>query len=169
MTKEVTMEREIRYLVFKLTDVSRYLDGADDRALRLLAMRIALGRERDGRAALDTVVVESDWPEYEPTWAAIAARMEGGRSGAVTMGKIEQALAELECVLTPSRKFTCQALALLSFIRQYEQQATERALRIVREEAISVRHLPNTTIKNIERRIKEESKLTASASALQAD
>ena len=36
--------------------------------------KIEMARVHEGKAPLDAVVVESDWPEYEPTWKAIEAR-----------------------------------------------------------------------------------------------
>ena len=67
-------EREYRYLVIKVKDARKYLDAEDQHALEEIADRIERGRIADGKEALLCVVVEHDWPEYEPTWAAIEAR-----------------------------------------------------------------------------------------------
>lgn len=62
----MTFKREIRYAVIKYKDLS----PEDRRALSLfLRARNIPTRE--------CVVVEADWPEYEPVWAMIQARMEG--------------------------------------------------------------------------------------------
>ena len=43
---------------------------------RHMCIKINEGRFRDGKPEIEAVVVESDWPEYEPTWEAIKKRME---------------------------------------------------------------------------------------------
>ena len=68
--------REPRYLVIKIKDAVKYLSEAQCFALTTLAARVEKGRSGDGKPALDSVVVERDWPEFEPTWAAIEARMK---------------------------------------------------------------------------------------------
>jgi hypothetical protein len=37
-----------------------------------------VGRRRQGKKPLVACVVESDWPEYEPTWNAIEERTKFG-------------------------------------------------------------------------------------------
>jgi len=68
-------EREFRYLVMKFKDVNEYLSDAEKEILLVLVKKIATGRADAGKMPLECVVVESDWPEYEPTWEAIKARM----------------------------------------------------------------------------------------------
>lgn len=70
------MKREKRYLVFKLSDIKQYFDFSDQAVLSALACHIDDRRNADGRPDLEALVVESDWPEYEPTWAAIEARVD---------------------------------------------------------------------------------------------
>ena len=67
--------RERRYLVVKITDAKKYLSPAELGIVELLATKTALGRRAEGKRDLRCVVVESDWPEYEPTWQAIERRM----------------------------------------------------------------------------------------------
>jgi hypothetical protein len=69
-------QRERRYIVLKNKDVEKYLSGTDMLDLNRVCSKIAVGRFRDGRPEMQCVVVESDWPEYEPTWEAIKQRME---------------------------------------------------------------------------------------------
>lgn len=64
-------ERENRYIVFKRKylaylpmQLQHRMKSAVEEALSLLPK-------------LECLVIESDWPEYEPTWAAIEARMTG--------------------------------------------------------------------------------------------
>lgn len=72
-------EREERYLVFKISDINRYLPTEQVDGLRSLAQLIDAKRIfTDGKKAFECLVVESDWPEYEPTWQAIEQRMTGG-------------------------------------------------------------------------------------------
>ena len=70
------MKREQRYIVLKLTDVSAALTDADTKALKAICDKVTEHRVRRGAAMMDCVVVESDWPEYEPTWAAIERRVD---------------------------------------------------------------------------------------------
>lgn len=69
--------RENRYVVAKRKDILRYLSASEEKQLGRLLEKIEAGRKTDNRPSLICVVVESDWPEYEPTWAAIKRRMTG--------------------------------------------------------------------------------------------
>ena len=69
-------KREERYVVFKLSDLGNSLKGDE---IRRLAKEYAEQRGLKGKAPLECVVVESDWPEYEPTWKAIEARVTGAQ------------------------------------------------------------------------------------------
>jgi len=69
--------REPRYVVFKITDIHLYLNTAQIDALQSAGETIAVGRTLGGKPSFNAVVVEQDWPEFEPTWAAIEARMKG--------------------------------------------------------------------------------------------
>lgn len=70
------MKREERYIVLKLTDVSAALTDVDAKALKAICDKVTEHRIRRGAAMMDCVVVEHDWPEYEPTWAAIERRVD---------------------------------------------------------------------------------------------
>lgn len=72
-------KREPRYIVFKIKDLRRYCSEQTQEAALSIGDIIANGRRRDGKAPFNAVVVEQDWPEFEPTWAAIEARMKEGR------------------------------------------------------------------------------------------
>lgn len=67
--------RELRYLVVKLKDANKYLTPTERDTLERLAAKCSLGRIDDGKRILECVCVESDWPEYGPTWAAIEQRV----------------------------------------------------------------------------------------------
>ena len=60
----------------KVKDAQTYLTQSETAALDRLLDKIAKGRMSDGKAPFDCMVVEHDWPEYEPTWAAIAVRVD---------------------------------------------------------------------------------------------
>lgn len=68
-------KREDRYLIMKFKDVRKYLTDTEKEILIALTKKITKGRCDDEKDQLDCVVVESDWPEYEPTWRAIEERM----------------------------------------------------------------------------------------------
>lgn len=76
------MKREDRYLILKRSDIEaaelpqKYLD-------QLAYICDLVGSHRvckRGKSPLECVVVEKDWPEYDPTWHAIAVRMNPGVS-----------------------------------------------------------------------------------------
>ena len=67
--------REPRYIVFKLKDIDKYLTHGEKDSLMCIGEEIAFGRNYDGKPPFNAVVIEQDWPEFEPAWAAIEARM----------------------------------------------------------------------------------------------
>lgn len=71
------MKREQRYLVFKLSDVHK-LGVADWNELVNISAKIDVIRTDRGKQPIECVVVESHWPEYEPTWQALENRFGGG-------------------------------------------------------------------------------------------
>jgi hypothetical protein len=72
-------KQEERYVVFKLSDVEEHFTPGERQQLARLVEVQRVGREEAGKAPLECVVVEADWPEYEPTWKAIQARMTGAQ------------------------------------------------------------------------------------------
>lgn len=77
MTNEFT--REARYAVLKSADVMQCLTVSEFIELRRIQAKVEEHRAEIGKPPLDCVVVESDWPEYEPTWRAIEARVTGAQ------------------------------------------------------------------------------------------
>ena len=71
--------REERYIVFKVSDVEEHFTPGEKQQLARLVEVQRVGREEAGKPPLGCVVVESDWPEYEPTWKAIEARVTGAQ------------------------------------------------------------------------------------------
>ena len=70
-------KQEERYVVFKLSDVEEHFTPGEKQQLARLVEVQRVGREEAGKPLLRCVVVEKDWPEYEPTWKAIEARVTG--------------------------------------------------------------------------------------------
>ena len=71
------MQREKRYLVLKLKDVDASLTAEECGHLDALCNIVAEHREAAGKRPLMCVVVEDDWPEYDPVWKMIEERMDG--------------------------------------------------------------------------------------------
>ena len=87
--------REEHYIVFKISDLGNSLKGDE---IRRLAREYAEQRRLKGKEPLECVVVEKDWPEYEPTWKAIEARVTGAQPApSVTDGWKEAAIAWEVC------------------------------------------------------------------------
>lgn len=71
--------REERYIVFKISDVERYLTDKDRANITMMKMEIDAGRDCANKPPFKGLIVEADWPEYEPTWKAIEARVNGAQ------------------------------------------------------------------------------------------
>lgn len=68
-------KREPRYVVFKLSDIEKYLTAGEKDSLMCMGEEIAFGRKEDGQPPFNAVVVEQDLPGFEMVWAAIEARV----------------------------------------------------------------------------------------------
>lgn len=96
MNKEFT--HEARYVVLKNADIMQCLTINELIELRRIQAKVEEHRAEIGKPPLDCVVVESDWPEYEPTWRAIDARVTGTQpSPSVPNGWKEAAIAWEVC------------------------------------------------------------------------
>ena len=69
--KPTPFARETRYVIFKLNKLN------PKQLARLNDLLNVSGPDGDALPTVECVVVESDWPEYGPTWAAIEARVTG--------------------------------------------------------------------------------------------
>ena len=76
------MKREHRYYVAKKKEVEKYLSDYQQLQLDRLLTKIRIGRLNDGKADVQTVCVDSDWPEYETVWKMLEARVDGKASPA---------------------------------------------------------------------------------------
>lgn len=72
--------REARYTVLKSADVMQCLTVSELIELRRIQAKVEEHRAEIGKPPLECVVVEADWPEYEPTWKAIEARVTGAQN-----------------------------------------------------------------------------------------
>ncbi|QQO84109.1 hypothetical protein [Shewanella algae] len=63
--------RENSYLVIKIKDMEEALDFEELREMASLSEKVEGYRVVNGKAPLECVVVESDWPNYEKTWQEI--------------------------------------------------------------------------------------------------
>lgn len=72
----VQFKREERYYVLKISDMKKYLSAEKQDAVRAVAEKLNAGRVVDGKTVFQAVVIEHDWPEYEPVWRMIEARMK---------------------------------------------------------------------------------------------
>lgn len=77
---DMGFKREERYIVFKLSDVERYLTDKDRANIAMMKMEIDAGRDCANKPPFKGLIVEADWPEYEPTWRAIEARVTGAQA-----------------------------------------------------------------------------------------
>ena len=112
-------QREERYLVFKLSDVAEHFTPGERLQLARLAEVQRVGRSESGKPLLECVVVEADWPEYEPTWNAIEARMTGAQpSPNALLAAVANLVAQMEIVSrvgfvdTPNDKDSCAAFCV---------------------------------------------------------
>ncbi len=69
-------KREERYIVIKVKDAIEFLSIEQKLMLADTNTTINAERLKHGKEELECLVVESDWPEYEPTWNAIQKRVE---------------------------------------------------------------------------------------------
>ncbi len=69
------MTRDYKYVVLKRKDIHAALTDDEQSLLHSLYWKVDDYRYKGGRPLLKCVVVESDWPEYEPTWDAIERRI----------------------------------------------------------------------------------------------
>jgi len=59
-----------------MSDVTDALDPDECTELIRLEEKINLARERRGKGALEGVVIEHDWPEFEPVWDMLSKRVD---------------------------------------------------------------------------------------------
>lgn len=70
------MNLENRYLVLKRADIEKYISLSDQLILANIYQAIEYNRHDEERPPLECIVIESDWPEYEPTLSALETRVD---------------------------------------------------------------------------------------------
>lgn len=70
------MSLEDRYIILKQSDVDAALDTSRKFSLSSIVSKVYTHRKSQGKQPLKAVVIESDWPEYEPTVKALESRIE---------------------------------------------------------------------------------------------
>lgn len=73
-------ELEDRYLVLKLSDVREALDTKSKNILLGLTREVFYHRVLAGKEDLKAIVIEDDWPEYEPTKKLLLDRVRKEQS-----------------------------------------------------------------------------------------
>ena len=104
------MKRENRYIVLKRADLTNLqnaglLSPDDVDELESILERLWRIRLIEGKAPLECVVVESDWPEYEHVWELIRLRVEKAQIPAETV----QGVVDAPAVDAALRAFTDDA------------------------------------------------------------
>lgn len=66
-----------RYVVIKNSHAEQALTDDERKELYRLGVKCAKWRRDNGKKPFECVVVEHDWPEYEPVWKAIEQRVDG--------------------------------------------------------------------------------------------
>ncbi|WP_264313135.1 hypothetical protein [Pseudomonas putida] len=70
------LQREDRYIVIKRSDLGK-LTYTEQRVFSAQCRKLHERMFAAGAPARQFLVIESDWPEYEPAWAAIESRVTG--------------------------------------------------------------------------------------------
>jgi len=108
--------REERYIVFKVSDLGNSLKGDE---IRRLAREYAEQRRLKGKKPLECVVVEKDWPEYEPTWRAIEARVTGAQPAPNAVAYLDIGAGGYRDIGTDLTDDAIAAIHMLGIIRKY--------------------------------------------------
>lgn len=87
--------REERYVVFKIKDIVKYLHEVDREVISSIGDRLSLLRKADGKRPFVSLVIESDWPEYELAWAQIKARVVSEQTDRRNVAMLRAALVGL--------------------------------------------------------------------------
>lgn len=70
------MQLENRYLAIKRKDLEKHLNALEQHILYKLADKVAQERRKEGRREFFGLFIEDDWPEYQPTLAALSKRVD---------------------------------------------------------------------------------------------
>ncbi|WMC11739.1 hypothetical protein PU634_05070 [Oceanimonas pelagia] len=90
-----TFHREFRYWVAKVSDANAALTEQERGQLAALMQKVAAHREVAGKTPLECVVVESDWPIHDSTWAAVERLSHGLTVECLDKLRLEHSMAAL--------------------------------------------------------------------------
>ena len=158
-------KRKERYIVFKISDVVEHLTTTEALHLARLYEIQRVGRKKAGKSELECVVVEKDWPEYEPTWRAIEVRMTGAQQ-APDGSAVQTAARIMNVDLIRQRDaLRAEIEELHALIAAVKKQANaEFCLRVKKEEEYARLQAKINTMKKRLRLILEEPENTLSNS-----
>lgn len=87
-----------RYVVIKNSHAEQALTKEEHEQIYTLAMKVAKWRKDNEKQPFECLVVEHDWPEYEPVWNMIEHRVDNPVNNILTTGT-EHVVEYGECFL----------------------------------------------------------------------
>ena len=127
MTDTSKFVRENRYLVIKWSDAHKALNIKQTYALSCAVNVLNAMRVKAGRGVLECVVVEKDWPEYEPTWEAIERRVLGDAASNVSVPEGFAITAQLDAMSKMSIRMQLAAMAMQGdWAAQWDANGSDR-------------------------------------------
>jgi hypothetical protein len=102
------MKLEPRYVVLKLKDMKAAgVTMAETTSFNVVCDKVTMHRLGAGKGMLECLVIEKDWPEYEPTLAMLEARVDGHYAPA-NRQNLEALATSLRNAVVAMRAFTDQ-------------------------------------------------------------
>lgn len=128
--------KEMRYYVIKVSDAVTFSDAAKE-GLNTALYAAQIVRKLRGASALECVVVESDWPEYEVVWDMIQARVEGRPN---RIAALEAQVAEHEGEIDRRKKaWDDNWILQMNHAAKYLDQIGELSARVTLLQTVAVR------------------------------
>ena len=133
-------KREARYVVLKNADIMQCLTINELIELRRIQAKAVAHRAKLGKPWLDCVVVESDWPEYEPTWRAIEARASNPAAISGQIDRLEAAEKERDWHAGRCEDTMNECDALHAHIEAMEQQEPVGCVESLFDDFVIIHH-----------------------------
>lgn len=136
-------QREDRYIVIKRKDlVALHQEAYGPTQVAIEAFYAAIRMIEVQLPRRDYLVIESDWPEYEPTWAAIQARVEGRAAQPAVPDEVDQFFEQAKAELRRARaKFPGDRIMTLALAEEFGElckAVLDESAEAVRKEAVQV-------------------------------